>query len=61
MSGKVSLLELRICQLAVLTTLHETVGIRRLSWDHILEKESSYEFMNLCRRTENLFLRIQFL
>lgn len=54
-SGKVvSLLELKICQLAVLTTLHETVGVRRLSWDHVLGKESSYEFMNLCRRAENL-------
>lgn len=31
-SGKVvSLLELKSCQLAVLTTLHETVGVRRLS------------------------------
>ena len=54
MGGKiVSLLELGICQLAFLTTLHETVGVPRLSRDHILEKEISHEFMNLSRRAEN--------
>lgn len=53
----VSLLELGTCQLAVLTTLHETVGVSSLSWDQILVKEISYEFMNLSRRAENLFLQ----
>lgn len=56
----VSHLELGICQLAVLTTLHETDGVLRLSWDHILE-EISYEFMNLSRRAEKLFLQIKIL